>query len=272
MTAQLKHSHEGLEAEVHQRTQELRIANDRLREIDRLKSSFLSNVSHELRTPLTAIAGMAENLLDGMTGPLNRKQTRYITGIKDSGDRLARLIDELLDVSAIEANKIKLTLTDFPLDDLVHEVAAMLKPVVEAKAVTLDVPMRNGHLVVRADHDRITQVLTNLIMNAVKFTSRGGKVAVTFELTEENWLQVNVTDSGCGISAVEVEKIFDEFYQISQPGREKTGGVGLGLAICKRLVEMHGGAIWVESTEGQGSSFSFTVPGVQIGAHEPSAN
>jgi signal transduction histidine kinase len=272
MAGALKQSYDNLEAKVHERTQELRAANERLRDLDRLKSGFLSNVSHELRTPLTAIGGIAENLLDGMAGALNEKQARYITGIKDSGDRLARLIDDLLDLSAIEANRIRLTPSSFPLDNLVYEVAEMLKAVAAAKSVALEVPARNGHLMACADSDKITQVLTNLLINAVKFTPSGGKVALTLEPSNEgDWLQVNVTDSGPGIPAAEVEKIFDEFYQISQPDREKTKGVGLGLAICKRLVEMHGGAIWVDSGPGRGSSFHFTVPAAQIMSQEPSA-
>ena len=273
MAGALKQSHEGLEAKVNERTQELRAANERLRDFDRLKSGFLSNVSHELRTPLTAIGGIAENLLDGMAGALNEKQARYITGIKDSGDRLARLIDDLLDLSAIEANKIKLIPTTFSLDDLVYEVAVMLKPVAEAKPIALELPARNGRLTVRADRDKITQVLTNLVTNAVKFTPPGGKVALTMEPPiEGNWLKVTVSDSGCGISTAEVEKIFDEFYQVDQPGRQKAEGVGLGLAICKRLVEMHGGTIWAESKEGRGSSFSFTLPAVEPASTEPPAD
>jgi signal transduction histidine kinase len=245
---------------IEEQRQQLKIANEQLREIDRLKSSFLSNVSHELRTPLTAIGGIAENLLDGTAGALNEKQAHYITGIKESGDRLARLIDDLLDLSAIEANRIRITPTSFLLDDLVHKVAEMLRPIATVKSVALDAPARNEQILARADRDRITQVLTNLVINAVKFTPAGGKVALTLEPSiEDNWLQVNVTDSGPGIPTAEVENIFDEFYQISQPDREKTG-VGLGLAICKRLVELHGGAIWVDSAPGLGSSFHFTVP------------
>jgi signal transduction histidine kinase len=261
MAAALKQSYESLEAKVHERTQELSAANEQLRDLDRLKSVFLSNVSHELRTPLTAIGGIAENLLDGIAGPVNEKQARYIIGIKESGDRLARLIDDLLDLSAIEANRIKLTPGYFPLDRLVYGVAEMLKPVAKAQSVALEVPARNGHLMAQADSDRITQVLTNLIINALKFTPPGGEVAVTFERSREGkWLQVNITDTGAGIPAEEAEKIFDEFYQINRPDREKTKGVGLGLAICRKLVELHGGAIWVDSVPGRGSSFHFTLP------------
>jgi signal transduction histidine kinase len=271
MAEALKQSRDSLEAKVNERTQELHAANERLRDLDRLKSRFLSNVSHELRTPLTAIGGIAENLLDGMAGALNPKQARYITGIKDSGDRLARLIDDLLDLSAIEANRIRIKPSSFPLDDLVHEVAEMLKTVAAAKSVTLEVSAKNGQLMARADCDKITQVLTNLVINAIKFAPVGGKVALTLEpASQGNWLQVNVTDNGPGIAPVEMEKIFDEFYQISRPDREKTEGVGLGLAVCKKLVEMHGGAIWVDSTPGRGSSFHFTVPAVKTGSEESS--
>jgi signal transduction histidine kinase len=272
MAGALKQSYASLEAKVNKRTQELRAANERLRDFDRLKSGFLSNVSHELRTPLTAIGGIAENLLDGMGGPLNEKQARYIRGIKDSDDRLARLIEDLLDLSAIEANKVKLIPRSFPLNDLVYEVAEMFKSVAETKSVALEVPARNGSLMARADCDRVTQVLTNLVINAIKFTPPAGKVAITVEPSmNKNWLQVNVTDNGPGIPPSEAENIFDEFYQISRSEGEKAGGVGLGLAICKKLVKMHGGVIWVDSTLGRGSSFHFTVPAAQITLHDPPA-
>jgi len=136
----------------------------------------------------------------------------------------------------------------------------------------LEVPARNELMMARADCDRITQVLTNLVINAVKFTPPGGKVVLTLEPSNEGkWLQVNVTDSGPGIPTAEVENIFDEFYQISQSDFQKTEGVGLGLAICKRLVEMHGGAIWVDSVPGRGSAFHFTVPAAPMTPHQPAA-
>jgi signal transduction histidine kinase len=151
--------------------------------------------------------------------------------------------------------------------ELASEIAAMLKPAIETKPLMLEVAATTDYLMARADRDRVTQVLTNLLTNAVKFTPSGGKITVRLEPSaDDNWLQVSVTDTGCGIRADEVERIFDEFYQSTQPRRQKTGGVGLGLAICKRLVEMNGGSIWVESTEGQGSSFYFTVPAAQ--AHD----
>ena len=273
MAGTLEQSYRNLEAKVNERTQELCAANERLRNLDQLKSRFLSNVSHELRTPLTAIGGIAENLLDGMAGTLNEKQARYIMGIKDSGERLARLINDLLDLSAIEANGIKLTPSHFPLDALMNDVGEMLKSVAKVKSVALALPASNGKIMARADCDRITQVLTNLVINAIKFTPPGGKVELTLERSvEHNWLQVNVTDSGPGIPTEEVENIFDEFYRISQSEREKAEGVGLGLAICKRLVELHGGTIWVDSVPGRGSSFHFTVPAAPMTSHQPAGH
>jgi signal transduction histidine kinase len=258
--------------ELEDRTQELarynreiEMANEKLTELDRLKSSFVSNVSHELRTPLTAIESLAENILDGVTGPLTQKQASYMKGLKESAERLARLINDLLDLSVIEAGRTGLKPSSFSMARLLHEVTDTLRPVAEAKLIDLEIAStHNGNTVAWADRDKITQVLTNLIGNAVKFTPNRGKVTMTMTPTGGEWLQVSITDTGPGIPTEEAGKIFDEFYQMSQPGREKSKGVGLGLAISRKLVEMHGGKIQVESIFGTGSSFSFTVP-----AHNP---
>jgi signal transduction histidine kinase len=143
---------------------------------------------------------------------------------------------------------------------LLHEVANTLKPVAEEKQIGLEVANTHGHPIVWADRDKITQVLHNLIGNAIKFTPDRGRVTITFEMINEAWLEVAVADTGPGVAPQEASRIFDEFYQITQPGRQKSQGVGLGLAISKKLVEMHGGRIEVESFVGRGSKFSFTVP------------
>jgi signal transduction histidine kinase len=249
-----------LESRILERTRELVTANERLKELDRMKSFFLSNVSHELKTPLTAIEGLADNMLDGVTGPLTNKQSNYMSGIKESTERLERLINDLLDLSVIEAGKTQLRPTKFSMPALLHEVTNTLKPVAEEKRIGLEVANANGHSIVCADRDKITQVLHNLIGNAIKFTPNRGKVAITFEMINEAWLKVAVADTGPGIAPEEASRIFDEFYQITQPGREKSKGVGLGLAISKKLVEMHGGRIQVESFVGRGSKFFFTIP------------
>jgi len=245
-----------------QRTSQLELANARLTRLDYLKSGFLSNVSHELKSPLTAIGSLADNMLDGFTGVLNAKQIHYVSGIKVSTERLTRLINDLLDLSVIESGKIELVKNPFSLSALIGEVAENLTPLAREKSITLNVPLaKNREQIAWADRDKITQVLTNLITNAVKFTPPGGAIDLAWQaLGEGEWLQVRVSDNGPGIPRNEARLIFDEFYQISQPGDKKAAGVGLGLAICKKLIDMHGGQIWVESEVGRGSSFYFTVP------------
>lgn len=230
----------------------------RLRELDQMKSNFVSNVSHELRTPLTAIKGSVDNMLDGITGPLNEKQVRYLTRVKSHADRLTRLINNILDLSRIEAGKIDLKPAYLSLVPLAQEVAESIRPVALEKLISLEVASPDGGATAWADRDKVTQVLMNLVGNAVKFTPPHGKVSVAIQRNGDQWVQVSVTDSGPGIAAEEAGKIFDRFYQIAQVG--KTKGTGLGLAISKVLVEMHGGKIWVESTIGGGSTFSFTLP------------
>jgi signal transduction histidine kinase len=252
-----------LENAVSQRTRELVDANAQLKELDRMKSRFLSNVSHELRTPLTAIQGLADNMLDGVTGALSGKQINYMIGIKESTERLERLINDLLDLSVIEAGKTRVRPARFSMVNLLHEVIYTLKPVAEGKGIQLQIASTNGHSMAWADRDKVTQVLTNLIGNAIKFTPDAGRVILEIRPTDGSWLQVSITDTGPGIPPEESSKIFDEFYQMTHPGREKSKGVGLGLAISKKLVEMHGGTIRVDSVVGEGSSFSFTVPAAE---------
>jgi signal transduction histidine kinase len=247
--------------DLQERTRDLEVANDRLTQLDKLKSGFLSNVSHELKTPLTAIRVLIDNMLDGFTGSLNPKQTHYVIGIKESTDRLRRLIHDLLDISVIESGRMELKMAQFSVPSLIREVAAVLTPVAQEKSISLVLPSMNGDLIAWADRDKITQVLTNLISNAVKFTPSSGKVELAFVKSGNGaWIQVAVSDTGPGIAPEEARLIFDEFYQISQPHQEKIQGVGLGLAICKKLIKLHGGKIYVVSTVGQGSTFYFTVP------------
>jgi PAS domain S-box-containing protein len=232
----------------------------RLRELDKLKSDFVSNVSHELRTPLTAIKGSVDNMLDGITGPMNEKQTRYLTRIKSNADRLTRLINELLDLSRIEAGKIDLKPANLALVGLAQEIADNIRPVAVEKLISLEVASDDGGTTAWADRDKIIQVLMNLIGNAVKFTPERGKVTVAVHKNGDGWVEISVADTGPGILPEEANRIFDRFYQVAQAGKQKAKGTGLGLAICKALVEMHGGKIWMESEVGKGSTFSFTLP------------
>ena len=235
----------------------------RLKELDKMKSAFVSNVSHELRTPLTAIKASADNMLDRLIGDLNAKQVGYLTRIKSNSDRLARLINDLLDLSTIEAGKIDLRPVNIPLVTLVKDAAESLRPVAAEKLINLTVMSADPGVIAWADRDKVIQVLMNLIGNALKFTPTRGEVTVAFTKNSAAWMQISVTDTGPGIPAEEVNKVFARFYQIGQAGTQKTQGTGLGLAISKALVEMHGGKIWVESEAGKGSTFSFTLPAEQ---------
>jgi PAS domain S-box-containing protein len=247
----------------------LRVAKDisekkrfemRLKELDRMKSEFVSNVSHELRTPLTAIKGSVDNMLDGITGPVSEKQTRYLSRIKSNADRLARLITDLLDLSRIEAGKIELRPSRLPANSLVSEIVETLRTVASEKLISLEVAAPETALSVWADRDKVIQILMNLIGNALKFTPPHGKVTVTIEQSEADWAKFSVVDSGPGIPNEKAGKIFEKFYQVEQPNQYKAAGTGLGLTISKALVEMHGGRIWIDSILGKGTTLSFTLP------------
>ena len=250
----------------------LRIAKDitekkryerRLKELDKMKSDFVSNVSHELRTPLTSIKGSVENMLDGLTGSLNEKQIRYLVRIKSNTDRLSRLINDLLDLSRIESGRVEVRPTRLPLTALAEEVAEHLKPLAAEKLIRIEVPSPDPSATAWADRDKVTQVLMNLIGNAVKFTPQEGKVTVALEKNDNDYVQISVADTGPGILPEETNKIFSKFYQVANIAKQKPRGSGLGLAISKALVEMHGGKIWVESEVGRGSTFYFTLPAQQ---------
>jgi len=263
MSLALQNAYTGLERKVSERTAELMVANQRLAELDKMKSDFVSNVSHELRTPLTAIKGSTDNMIDGLTGELNEKQVRYLTRIKSNTDRLARLINELLDLARMEAGRIDLKPTDLSLVPLTKEAAESLRPMATEKLVDLEIASADASVTAWADRDKVTQVLMNIIGNAIKFTPPHGRVTVAVERNGAGWVQLSVTDTGPGIPAEETDKIFAKFYQAAQAGKQKTKGTGLGLAISKALVEMHGGRLWVESEVGKGSVFSFTLPAQQ---------
>jgi len=249
----------------------LRVAKDvtekkryerRLKELDKLKSDFVSNVSHELRTPLTAIKGSVDNMLDGLTGDLNEKQNRYLVRVKSNADRLARLINDLLDLSRIEAG-IKLKRTNLSLPTVAREVVESLGSVAAEKLISFEIECPEVNLTAWADPDRIVEVLTNLIGNAIKFTPTNGKVTLCLKRSGNEWVKISVADTGPGIPSDEANRIFDKFYQVTQPEKQKAMGTGLGLSITKALVEMHGGKIWLESEVGKGSIFSFILPAEQ---------
>jgi len=250
----------------------LRVAKDitekkryerRLKELDKMKSDFVSNVSHELRTPLTSIKGSVDNMLDGLTGSLNEKQIRYLNRIKSNTDRLSRLINDLLDLSRIESGRVEVRPTNLPLTALAEEVAEHMKALAAEKLIRIEIPPADPKVTAWADRDKVTQVLMNLISNAVKFTPRDGKITVALEKNGSDYIQISVADTGPGILPEERNRIFSKFYQVANVDKQKPKGSGLGLAISKALVEMHGGKIWMESEVGKGSTFYFTLPAQQ---------
>ena len=246
--------------EIQEKSRELETANDRLKELDQLKSDFVSNVSHELRTPLTAIKGAVDLLLREVPGPLNENQTHYLSRVRSNTQHLAGLINDLLDLAKIEEGKVELKEVRVSVGGLVHEVMETVKPLAAEKPVLLEVKVPEPSVLVWADRDKITQVLMNLIGNAIKFTPCAGRIGVSTANDRRGWVRVSICDTGPGIPANEHERIFQKFYQVTQDGSQKPKGTGLGLAISKSLVELHGGKIWVESDEGRGSTFSFTLP------------
>ena len=248
-----------LEHRVQERTRELQAANEKLQELDRLKSAFVSIVSHELRTPMTSIKGYIENMLDGLTGALSERQSYYLGRVKYNVERLTRMINDLLDLSRIEAGRVELTLAPLTIAELVPEIVESLQPVGQAKSIAIQHWHQGGPVQISGDRDKLHQILTNLIQNAVKFTPSGGQIRVETKMIAGGFVQFCVADTGSGIAPHEQAKIFDRFYR-GEAIQVEQRGAGLGLAITKSLVELHGGKIWVESIPGQGSRFYFTMP------------
>lgn len=222
------------------------------------KSQFLANMSHELRTPLNAILGYTELIQDKIYGEVPDKIQNTIDRIDSSGRHLLQLINDILDVSKIEAGQFKLSLHDYSMKDLVDNVTVSIEPLVTEKGLALKTSVPDELPVGMGDQQRITQVLLNLLGNAIKFTDEGD-VSVEVNAGDGMFL-ISVSDTGTGITEREQEKIFEEFHQVDDSNTRSSGGTGLGLTITKHIIEMHGGQLSVESKLGQGSIFSFTLP------------
>ncbi|RNC73128.1 MAG: PAS domain S-box protein, partial [Desulfuromonadales bacterium] len=233
----------------------------RERELDRMKSDFVSLVSHELRTPLTSIAGYVEMLVDGDAGPLSEEQEEYLGIVKRNTDRLTTLINDLLDVTRIEAGKIQLKREPLALSSIIRGVAQSLLPPMEAKEQTLTIDLPDDLPAVYGDGNRVVQIVTNLLSNAHKYTPRHGAIAISGG-REGATVRVDIRDTGIGLSPDDQAKLFSRFFRADNPTTREVGGTGLGLWITRSLVEMHGGEITVTSTPGEGSTFSFTLPAV----------
>jgi PAS domain S-box-containing protein len=228
-------------------------------EAERVKNEFISTVSHELRTPMTSIKGYTDLLFMQAAGPITDGQHKFLTVIKSNADRLATLVNDLLDISRIETGRIRLDRQPNDAARIIQEVVTALSKQADEKDLTLSARIRAALPPVYADRDRLTQILTNLVDNACRYTPAGGKITVSARRVVDK-VQVDVTDTGIGISPEDQAKIFDRFYRADHPVVQETGGTGLGLAIVKSFVELHGGTLWVKSDPGKGSTFSFTMP------------
>ena len=250
---------EHLEQRVQDRTQELQTANERLQEHDRRRSKFVSVASHELRTPMTSIKGFVENMLDGLTGELSERQGHYLQRIKHNVDRLTRIINQLLDWSRLDVGRIDIKPEPLIIGDFVTEVVDGFQTLAAEKSIVLEVVPCDHPLTVRADRDKLEQIFWNLLGNALKFTPKSGRVSVACNTSDGDWVQVVVTDSGCGIAPHELPKVFNEFSKV-ESAVPTSQGAQLGLFITKSLVHLHGGKMWVESRLGVGTQFFFTLP------------
>ena len=243
---------------VNRMNDELQRLYKELEAVSKHKSEFLANMSHELRTPLNAIIGFSQVLREGMSGEINAKQQEYLDDILTSANHLLALINDVLDLSKVEAGHVELQVAPFSLQDALERGVSMVRERATNVGVQVTLHANGGLDVVTGDERRIRQVIFNLLSNAVKFTPAGGLVDVAAAQANGE-VRVSVADTGPGIAAEDLDRIFEEFQQ-TEAGARQQEGTGLGLALSKCFVEMHGGRIWCDSEIGKGSTFVFTLP------------
>jgi signal transduction histidine kinase len=237
--------------EIADKSQELEAAS-------RHKSEFLANMSHELRTPLNAVIGFSEVLAEGMFGDLNDKQAEYLQDILESGRHLLSLINDILDLSKIEAGRMELERSDFDLPSAIDNALLLMRERASRKDIAIGRAVDERLGVLDADERKVKQVLLNLLSNALKFTPEGGRIDVRADV-RDGMAEISVADTGVGIAAEDQQAVFEEFRQVGASAK-RVEGTGLGLALSRKFVELHGGRIWVTSEIGKGSTFAFTIP------------
>jgi signal transduction histidine kinase len=255
----LKQSNRQLEQRVQERTIELQRALSKLSQLNELKSNFISNISHELRTPLTHMRGYLSIFVDGGLGPLTPQQAEGLDVVMRAETRLEKLIDDLIQFSLAARSELSLNLTSTNLAELILAVLSRVKRQARTKDINMQTSFPANLPPVRIDNEKIAWVLHQLIDNAIKFTNKGGHVFVE-ALSEKKMVIVRVTDSGIGIAPERLNELFEPFHQLDSSDNRRYGGVGLGLALARRIVEAHGSTIRVQSKLGQGSRFEFPLP------------
>lgn len=264
---------------VKERTAELEGAMLLAQSTNRAKSEFLANMSHELRTPLNAIIGFSEALLSGIYGPINERHREYLNDILVSGENLLGLINDVLELSKIESGSTNLEQREFSLRELMKSAAGMFREKTAKHGIRLEYRVDDGLDEIVADQRKLKQMLVNLLSNAIKFTSDGGAISVharrgvrpdasgevipepvTQDFRPDGFIEISVEDTGIGIAKDDIPKLFQSFQQLESPFQKRYGGTGLGLFLTKRLVELHGGKIWVESEKGKGARFTVLIP------------
>jgi len=259
MTGRLKENVEQLE----ESNKKLAAVNEELKELDRMKSDLLANVSHELRTPLTAIKGYTDYILERRLGAITEKQEKGLVVVQRNLERLSKTINALLDFSRMDVGRIALNLQPFPLGPLLDQIVTALRSELEKKGLKLTTDVERGLPPVIADREKVSAVLENLIINALKFTPEGGRITVSASRAGSPGrpsAKIGVADTGVGIAPEQIAKIFNRFHQVDTSSTRRFGGVGLGLAIVKSILDAHGTAISVESEIGRGTTFSFVLP------------
>ncbi len=246
-----------LEQQIILQNKNLQDANQKLRQVDQMKTEFLANISHELRTPLSVIIAYTEAMRDGLVGEQDR--SHFLDVIADNGDHLLRLINDLLDLSKLEVSEAMLSFSLSHIHDVVRSMWPKVQEAADEKRIELVFSPGYEIPVVYIDNRRITQVLQCLVQNGIKFTDSGGRVDVSTRRTDQG-VVVQVVDTGAGISEEQIPNLFDTFRQLDGSSTRKWGGLGIGLAIARHIVELHGGRIWVDSKRGKGSTFAFSIP------------
>jgi signal transduction histidine kinase len=263
----LKEAYAEVERKVQEATTELAEQNELLRrqhialeQASALKSQFLANMSHEFRTPLNAILGYTHMLLNGVTGSVTEPQRKSLTRIDSNSRHLLALINDILDITRIEAGRMPLTLTTFKIPELVDEVMAELEPIIKRSNLTVRSNMPRSLPAIKSDRQKVKQVVLNLLSNALKFTPSGSVTLGASHDARAGQIVISVSDTGVGIAPDDQKKVFEDFRQLDSSPTRGYGGTGLGLSICRRLSQMLDGSIELQSTSGQGSTFMLRLP------------